>query len=199
MSKRRRLFTMILTVVLCIAMAVPVSAGTTYSQRKKASQRIFKAIYYGKYSNNYKFGSEELSEYYDMDINKDGWPERVEYYPGRNLVIAYTCYKNKVRRYVFKDAYPLRYKTQLVIGKTEDDGITYSQIWHFYTIKKGVLKKDAKKSLFNHYWYIGSYNTYSKAYKEISYSRLRKEVNKCKKLAYNSYWSGLFNATRNFG
>lgn len=50
MSRKKRLFVLLISVILCFAMAVPVSAGTTYNQRKKASQKLFNAIYYGKYS-----------------------------------------------------------------------------------------------------------------------------------------------------
>lgn len=97
MSRKKRLFVLLISVILCFAMAVPVSAGTTYNQRKKASQKLFNAIYYGKYSKSYKLGSDCYM--YDMDINKDGYPEHVVTNLDEDMCIIYTIYKSKIRRY----------------------------------------------------------------------------------------------------
>ena len=92
-------------------MVIPVSA-TSYKQKKISSYNIYNSIYYGKYSHDYKFGSDYLDTY-DVDINNDGYPEHIEYFfedaayksgcESGNLTIVYTSYKNKVRRYVFRD------------------------------------------------------------------------------------------------
>ena len=119
MSRKKRLFVLLISVILCFAMAVPVSAGTTYNQRKKASQKLFNAIYYGKYSKSYKLGSDCYM--YDMDINKDGYPEHVVTNLDEDMCIIYTIYKSKIRRYVFKNASVSRYKKQFLITTNYDN------------------------------------------------------------------------------
>ena len=56
-------------------MVIPVSA-TSYKQKKISSYNIYNSIYYGKYSHDYKFGSDYLDTY-DVDINNDGYPEHI--------------------------------------------------------------------------------------------------------------------------
>lgn len=201
MSKRRRLFTMILTVVLCFAMAVPVSAGTSYNQRKKASQKLFNAVYYGKYSKTYNFGSDCYT--YDTDINKDGWPEHIVKDLNSDTTVVYTIYKNKIRRYVFKNASsPLRYKKQLVISRYRLVENNYQCMYYitdtYYNIVKGKLVANKSQTLIEVDDWENDTKSYVKGGKEITMGTYHKLVNKQKFLKSSNYWSKLFNATKNF-
>lgn len=203
-KKRRSVFIMLLTVGLIIVMAVPVGA-TTYKQKYKASQKIFNSIYYGRYSNSYKFGSEVPCVSYDLDLNKDGYPEHIEYYSevydysetGR-LLIVYTSYKNTVRRYVFKDVKSIIYRSGKYIAFEKMDGKYKGHnryTYKVYRIQKGKLQLVNKK--FSSVTYVG----YFKNGKRCSYDTYYSGVSKITRYALKSsnYWGKLFNATRNFG
>lgn len=199
MSRKKRLFVLLISAILCFAMAVPVSAGTTYRQRKKASQKLFNAIYYGKYSKSYNLGSD--CYVYDMDINKDGYPEHVITNLDEDMCIIYTIYKSKIRRYVFKNASVSRYKKQFLITTNYDNDDSGIQILEskFYNVVKGKLVSNPKQKLTDvNDWLNGYESKYLKAGKEISIDAYYKIFNKQKRLKSSSYWSKLFNATKNF-
>lgn len=196
MSRKRRVFTLLISVILCLTMAVPVSAGTSYSQRYNAAQKMFRAIYYGKYSHSYNYGT-DYNYTYDMDINKDGYPEHIEYYFNRDLVLIFTSYKGKVRRYVFKNSSVNRYKQSIVIYTHTSTGLGRSKTtWKRYNIKKGKLIEDKN----NRYVMIHDDDLYLyyKGGKALLPGNLFKYTGKLKELKSSSYWTKLFNATKNF-
>lgn len=205
MLRKRRVFTLLISVILCLTMAVPVSAGTSYSQRYNAAQKMFNAIYFGKYKGQYNYGT-DYKYSYDLDINKDGWPEHIDHYFNREIVVIYTSYKNTVRRYVFKNANEFRlyrYKNYLIMEslKLNADGSVANVIDKHYTIKKGKLSENKKlrlrmKEMYNENGDEITY--YWKNNKRISEIAYNKNWNKHKLVKSSSYWSKLFNATRNF-
>lgn len=193
-------------------MVIPVSA-TSYKQKKISSYNIYNSIYYGKYSHDYKFGSDYLDTY-DVDINNDGYPEHIEYFfedaayksgcESGNLTIVYTSYKNKVRRYVFRDSFVRRYKKYLVINtcKNSNNGDISTAYIKYYSIKNGKLVENKKIRHVYKFVYNSNNDTYQefhyKAGKRISEKSYLKNYYKQREIKSSPYWKRLFNSFRNY-
>ena len=113
-KKRKSLFIMLLIAVLTVVMAIPVSASTT-RQKKKA---LKKTLLYYTHDKDSRYQSASKNKSYYVDINKDGYPDHVEYLTGPGLgrmgkaVIIYTCDKKyKIRKYVFDGVSSKLYRT----------------------------------------------------------------------------------------
>ena len=105
------------------------------------------------------------------------------------------------RRYVFKNASVSRYKKQFLITTNYDNDDSGIQILDskFYNVVKGKLVSNPKQKLTDvNDWLNGYESKYLKAGKEISIDAYYKIFNKQKRLKSSSYWSKLFNATKNF-
>ena len=110
-----------------------------------------------------------------------------------------------MRRYVFKNASIDRYKNQLAITTVYalDPKDPYAGIdileTKYYNIVKGKLVSNPKQKLTHVNDWLNGYETkFFKANKEISMTTYIKIFNRLKPLYNNSYWSKLFNATKNF-
>lgn len=165
--------------------------------------KVLPKKYDGKLDNKYL---QWLHNYFNfkrlyMDINKDGYPEHVVTNLDEDMCIIYTIYKSKIRRYVFKNASVSRYKKQFLITTNYDNDDSGIQILEskFYNVVKGKLVSNPKQKLTDvNDWLNGYESKYLKAGKEISIDAYYKIFNKQKRLKSSSYWSKLFNATKNF-
>lgn len=199
-KKRKNLFIMLLIAVLTIIMAVPVSATTT-KQRKKASLKLFNKVY-----STFPFGTESTYDY-TLDINNDGYPEHIKYVEHAydvsktgNIIYIYTIdNKYKTRKYVFNDVTSTIYRSgkYLIFEKMDGKYKGHNKYtYKVYSVKNGKLKL-VKNKKYSTVIYVG----YFKNGKKCSYDTYYNVVGKLTRytLKSSSYWSKLFNATRNFG
>ena len=193
-KKRESLFIMLLIAVLTVVMAIPVSASTT-RQKKKA---LKKSLLYYTHDKDSRYQSASKNKSYYVDINKDGYPDHVEYLTGPGLgrmgkaVIIYTCDKKyKIRKYVFDGVSSKLYRTgKNIVFETFDGYVGPRQpkyTYGVYTIKNG-------KMYVNRYSMVSGPTTkYYKDGKRISYKTYRKFVKSLKTFKDSSYWRSLCN------
>ena len=193
-KKRKNVFIILLIALLTVVMVVPVSASTT-GQKKKA---LKKSLLYYTRDKDSRYRATPSKKSYSGEINKEGFPDHVEYLTGSGLgrmgkaIIIYTCDKKyRIRKYVFDGVSSELYRTgKNIVFETFDGYVAprrpkYS--YGVYTIKNG-------KMYVNRYSMVSGPTTkYYKNGKRISYKAYAKFVNSLKPFKDSSYWRSLCN------